>query len=833
MDRSRPRSRKLVTYGNTKKDRLDAYAHPPTSKTSPQIVSPSSPRQSRTLNSKRDSRNSEKQLASPQRATAAGTVARTRSTAEDNVYDFPSSDDEDEAWVVQRKRRRYSSDRNMASNDSRQRPAARSSTETRDVFNLETAANEPRTGDRLPRANGSEIHKRPLTQRSSPIKLRATTNLGRSRKPHFEKADLPVPDESDPIKRSSIEEDVLWPHGSGNLQAPSSSQQGLCASIENTTPGRRRLIDSLGTKEQPSRESSPTGSANSQSSPSLARHSFAKFPDFVLPSVPVTESQEESHNQDSSGPLSSHLRGSKVTYARQRSFLDDLSLADDLSVGLGSHDLSAQQPLGHENTSHSRLITTEDDVNDDGAVRSIHELRQAGGNARYRAAVESIFEDIEDTHSSVSGRCNAFVQLCRKLLDPSLRYRFVECGFDKRLVDCLSNELDLVSTALAFSVYSLGALGEPLPYVLATAAWPKLLDISTLLLDFQDDLSVVARAQTNGLSRFAQTSVQSIVPQISSTLFHEHPQSRLSPCILALRCLKLTLSTLQAKGTSPSGLPASLLSRLVSLLQSESSNCNAPNGLSPERSQLLTLGLSILEAHTASIDSLPEGNQEILCQLPGLHGLLDSKSEDPSGDISSQVQTLYVRVVLNVTNSSPSLCDAFATSGVVEGLVDIVTTNFGDLTEDVLVQKDKSLDSVILALGALINLTEQSDVSRGMFLYPLSLGQSFLDRLLHLFLAHVDSIAKAHSVEEVHHNVAVGYLAVLLLALCLHHETRLQFKRSMHPDALAAILTTVDEFLQYHRKIEQELHPFQATGESSGFLNRLQALIVRIKETEM
>lgn len=74
---------------------------------------------------------------------------------------------------------------------------------------------------------------------------------------------------------------------------------------------------------------------------------------------------------------------------------------------------------------------------------------------------------------------------------------------------------------------------------------------------------------------------------------------------------------------------------------------------------------------------------------------------------------------------------------------------------------------------------------------------------------------------------------MLLLALCLHHETRLQLKGSMHPDALAAILTTVEEFLQYHQKIEQELHPFQVTGESSGFLNRLQALIVRIKETEM
>lgn len=85
---------------------------------------------------------------------------------------------------------------------------------------------------------------------------------------------------------------------------------------------------------------------------------------------------------------------------------------------------------------------------------------------------------------------------------------------------------------------------------------------------------------------------------------------------------------------------------------------------------------------------------------------------------------------------------------------------------------------------------------------------------------------------EVHHNVAVGYLAVLLLALCLHTGARMRIKESLRPNGLTIIMSTVNEFLQYHQKIEQELHPAQANKEASGFLVRLQDLINEIQRID-
>jgi CRISPR/Cas system-associated protein Csm6 len=44
-------------------------------------------------------------------------------------------------------------------------------------------------------------------------------------------------------------------------------------------------------------------------------------------------------------------------------------------------------------------------------------------------------------------------------------------------------------------------------------------------------------------------------------------------------------------------------------------------------------------------------------------------------------------------------------------------------------------------------------------------------------------------------------------------------------------MSTVEEFMQYHRKIEQELQPVHVQGDSSGFHIRLLDLVSRIQDT--
>ena len=649
-------------------------------------------------------------------------LTQSKSTIEPSVYDLPSSDDE-HMPVVQRKRRRYSPDGNKTV-PATKRPVKPSETEMRDR-NV-----SPQMEKRVPNGRWPLAKKSEADQQTSSVGSTSYSRAGRVVRKQTKVSTLE--------NEMGISTQESLGGGESVRKSAPDVNQGY-ATKANTTPGRRRLIDSLGITE-PTVETSPAVET-SPKSPSSSQLSRDLVPvDRASPKAAVNECPAESHIQESSASVPSHLRGSRVTYARQRSFLDDMVMSEDLSMhdaptGPKHRSQSVQRQLNYETTSSARLIVPIEDTNEDGSVRSIHELRQAGGNARYRGAVESIFEDIEDPQNSLTGRCNATLQLCGKLLDTGLRRRFVECSFDKRLVDCLSMDLQVVPTILAFCAYALGSSDGHMSYVLATSAWPKLLNASPALLGMQDDILLTARAQASGLSRPLQNTIKSTIPQISAMLFPDTASSKLSPCTLALYCLRSTISTMQTKGKNPS-LSTSLLKPLVQALVSESQRCVSLGNFNPESSQILCMGFSILEASTALAESLTKEQWDILGPLSELHTLLCFDS----GTVS-QIQPLYIRLILNVTNSNPSFCDRFANSEVVGGLVQIVSANFGDLTEDTLGQANNSLDSVILALGALINLTEQSEASRSIFLRSAGSSKPFLDQLLHLFTTHVDSIS--------------------------------------------------------------------------------------------
>ncbi|CAI7648195.1 unnamed protein product [Penicillium viridicatum] len=855
MDNSQPRNRRLVTYGSAAKSQPPPNPEKPVrssaARTTPKEMPLPSSSRSRPVYTRlqRDKNGDKKPSGSVETTTTRG-ITQQGHTAESNVYDFPSSDDE-QMSMVQRKRRRYSPNENKAV------PAIKRSTKPSDTENGDHNVS-PQMRKKVPVPGGNKVvpaAKRPVKPSEAESEYRGVSpQMGKrvldgrrllTKKPEAGQQTSPVRSASysrtgrsarSQTKVSTPEHEMRLSaeESPGNAEsAPNSSpdiNQGY-ATKANITPGRRRLIDSLGITEHavetsPAAETPAESPADSQQSPNPIP------PDRASPGAAVNECPAESHIQDSPASVPSHLRGSRVTYARQRSFLDDMIMSEDLSTHNDSscpkhRSQSVQRQLNYEATSTARLIVPNEDTNEDGSVRSIHELRQAGGNARYRGAVESIFEDIEDPQNSLSGRCNAFLQLCGKLLDTGLKRRFVECNFDKRLVDCLSMDLQVVPTILAFCAYALASSDGHMSYVLATSAWPKLLDASPALLGLQDDIPVTARAQASGLSRPLQKILQNTIPQIAAMLFPDTALSKLSPCTLALYCLRSTISTMQTKGENPT-LSTSLLKPLVQALVSESQHCVSLEKIHPESSQILCMGFSILEASTTLAESLTKENWGILDPLSELHSLLCLES-----GTASQIQPLYIRLILNITNSNPPLCDRFAIPEMVGGLVHIVSANFGDLTEDALGKANNSLDSVILALGALINLTEQSEASRSIFLRSAGSSKHFLDQLLHLFMTHVESTSTAHSVLEVHHNVAVGYLAVLLLTLSLDPETRSKIKSSLAPNGLTPVISTVDEFLQYHQKIEQEISTFPTQGQpASGFLSRLQELITRIRLAE-
>ncbi|KAA8643172.1 uncharacterized protein ATNIH1004_009934 [Aspergillus tanneri] len=192
--------------------------------------------------------------------------------------------------------------------------------------------------------------------------------------------------------------------------------------FQKASSTRRRLVDSLDVPVESIMDRSAASSPDKQSRilrfPRLNQESHQSLSQVTM----NMNKDRPTNNRQQSPTISSRLRGSMVTYARQRSFLNDIPLADNVKDGESSSNppdhesafiisgLASQNPEG--------VDEIDDENSDSKPVRSIHELRQAGDNARFCETVDLILEDIEDSSDSVSKRCDGFVRLCVKLSDP-------------------------------------------------------------------------------------------------------------------------------------------------------------------------------------------------------------------------------------------------------------------------------------------------------------------------------------------------------------------------------------------------------------------------------
>ena len=750
MDLSRRRTRKTVTYGSSSRNQFPSKDLSEVDRLASSRKSPSRRLSRAEISGTENSDERFRTFSTNKGTTSTGS---TQHTTDDSIYDIPSSDDEAPNLILQRKRRRAGLAHNTSQpqdpspasgGDNKQNGKDKVSSRVlgNDVGVRATATARPNLQDR----SGIQGQKRKTApQQPSPKKVKTTMTYGRKEKERKQQVPkLEASSEDELQKAMKVKQN---PQGDKSKRQPNprnpvspsprKSTESTTRVSGNITPGRRRLVDALGTRERSIERASSNGYSESQYSSPIASQSPIPPRDTEMPST-LPDSQPEGLTTEPTTAPSPHFLGSKVTYARQRSFLDDLNLEGGLTSGLENDDLFGSKRLA-EAIPRARIIEMDHITNDDGAVRSIHELRRAGGNARYRSAIESIFEDIEDSQISVSGRCSALAQICGKLLDPKQTRQFIECGFEKRIVDCLSRDFDIVSATLVFSAIGLSSIGRTIPYIIAKAAWREALETAPLLLSAQKDVSVVARARENNLSKAAQTVVRDIVPQMKSTLFADIDVTEFSPRLIALFCLKAIISAFQEKGEKPPDLSPGLLRQLVDILLSE---CSAGSKQTLGSSPVLRSGLVILEAHTTSSSLLRGEHSDVLKSLSALHGLLEAPSESDEAD--QEVQNLYIRVILNVTNSSADLCDDYATPALVEALAEIVLTKFNDLNGETLSQPEgiSSLDTVILTLGTLINLAEQSGKSRVIFLNSPRKSGSTLDQLIHLFLEHVESTAQ-------------------------------------------------------------------------------------------
>lgn len=492
-------------------------------------------------------------------------------------------------------------------------------------------------------------------------------------------------------------------------------------------------------KGPPANDISDGGSNDVQYPPDITTVQNIDLPVQQLNSEPVESSSQDTCSvEDSAAVLpSGGLRASRATYGRQRSFLNEASVPGHIEDENDSHYRKQRQTVP-ESTPHVDFHTDDDMGNGIGPVRSIHELRQAGDNARFRGAVDGIFEEIAASHDSASARCNGFVQLSSRLLDRRFSRRFCESGFVEKFVECLTNDLDLISASFALCSYELIHTSGTFSPTHWARLWPKLLDLSSILLDAENDIYHLSKRRIFGISKSVQISIQRTIPVLSSVIGGDLPLSTLSPCLIALRSLYSCLLAVRQNNNNIEPINAATLKQLVNMVLLK----NPGPLMSPEDFQVVRWVLSILEAYMTFSSSLSVEHQDALRPITRLYHLLDlDKSE--FNDQSQEIRVLYIKVILNLTNNDSSFWTEFVKPELVGTLVRIVLSKFCVLTDERLVQEKNSMDTIILALGTLINLTQRSDLARTMFLTTTKNSTPLLQLLLQQFsAANIDLVTE-------------------------------------------------------------------------------------------
>lgn len=462
------------------------------------------------------------------------------------------------------------------------------------------------------------------------------------------------------------------------------------------------------------------------------------------------------HNAHSSTAVQHHLppgRGLRITYSSQRSHLANECLDEIPSIdlllpadGTLQADVSPRRRLRMRAPSVDTTTVEESqskiDCSHNSSVRTIHELRESGENVRQLNDLESLFDDMDEPGPiATSLRRSKLFELVRKLQEPTFCRLLLDQGYDCRLL-AMSTSMggDAITDSL-FAIAMLYLVASPF-VVRATSQTndSRRADLFAMLLTDDRDIRTIAQSRRSNMSKSSQFNLNECVHLIlQSSIWRSGVPTVLSGRIIGLQGLDYLIQKSREAGSESQILPPAIIGRVIGVLPSGKEAASLP----PSADHILGthLAVSILESCTISGVEFDDDQWSVVTLGPIL-SILSWLSRRTS-PLSEGMRRLILRLYLNLTNNNPQLCHEFAGLEVIESILHIVESHFHVLS-DPGQRADSSavLDTLILALGTLINLVEWSSAVRHTMTSNAETGECFLTVLVGLFIARRKSAAE-------------------------------------------------------------------------------------------
>ncbi|KAI5379303.1 hypothetical protein AA0117_g4003 [Alternaria alternata] len=475
----------------------------------------------------------------------------------------------------------------------------------------------------------------------------------------------------------------------------------------------------------------------------------------------------------------------KLTYAMARSYLREDNPEDDLLISMDLDD-----GFGSQSQRETRSVSESDAENSQAQAQQVHELRTRGRNAVLHHEAEMMIEETSAT-TSKNIRRSAMIDLCTKmadekfcdqLLDSALAHQF----FQNISVSC-EIVFDFVAAVATVFVLRTNPAYSVLGQLYETGSLANLIKLAGNGADIKE----IAKDRKTNLSKIAKESVLSFRALVQqSYIWSPAVTEKVSPQLVALKAIELLIIGLRKAGNADMLLNQTMISQIVEIA-SASNNRSESNNAAPEDDATLEMVLSILESTSATRQIQATWSTGVLQQIAKFM----PRFFQPDAAASTM---LAVKLCMNLTNNKPKACQPFSTKAFVQPLMQSIVEKFRSINTDLaLEERTEILDSLILSLGAAINLAELSDQMR------LNVADE-TDTLVEIFLDGLKRASQAASVEESHSGVATGYLGVLIGNLSLNEIIRTKVRMLLPNKQLDTLVDSIKDFVRVHQHVDQK-----------------------------
>lgn len=434
---------------------------------------------------------------------------------------------------------------------------------------------------------------------------------------------------------------------------------------------------------------------------------------------------EVTGDSQTSQPAPGRGANSKLTYAKSRSYLQELNPEDALflSMDIDGHEFDPQK-----NT------TSEDEEEPTSQVQAHHELKRQGQQKSFYLETEMSIDEIS-VNSNNSLRRTAMIDLCSKMADETFTGQLLDSSLaDKFFTKLYSNGEIIFDFACAVSITFI-LQTKPTYNVLSQISRPGIVANLVELAGNDADVQGIAKERKTNLSKIAQGLVKNVRALIKNApVWSPAKPVIISPQLVALKALDLLVVGFVQAASSQSLFSQEDISRLVELAKNLSENPASTKEFSDAK-MALELIISILEATSSGTRKQYVWPAATLLQLADL---LPHFFQSGSTGLS----ILAVKLCMNITNNKPKACQSFSGHKVVGPLVASIIDNFEkEHTYTGQEQRAEIQESLILSLGCMINLAEFSDQAR----QQVDDGQQTIEKLVRLFLEGSERAAQVLS----------------------------------------------------------------------------------------